>query len=548
MEQNLVDSTIKPKKPQEQFKTKENHNNSNGDIPISAISIQRQVEKRVPAASCAGVPSFVEKKPRGYETKKTKPPSKHAAKNQEEKLDEIDTNVSTAPLPVIAFRREDERRPTPGCTALPSSIGTYFSSKQVASVIKAIQQDDDQSPSTSVDDVLDELSELQVQLDTLRLTHSVTRDVLLDASKRADTDSELLEFPPEENEEMMGGLPFQAFESKRDAPNEARATAFSKLVDVLAQHESPSLEEAFVDKGVRVRQFGSEGDGPGTPDSSFSIVIHDDVDDEYDDGEGDDSSPTLLKPQTKGSRRKSRIKMSKSYPTEISSLQKQKSKSLTLSLTRDVAADATSQPAEVDKFQPLMSPREGPEPLPPLLESEPWSPTPPYPKSRREMRSSSASIQVAEPPRKYFSSIRGALDSFVRRSKATPHSTQVSPGTKSVRFSKKLVASVHYRPMTLPEEMDLLYFSKEELEELERDRDERIYEEQFEVVTGRDHKDVAVTYPVRRIERPTRLDPVVEEPTISPPVSPPVSPPGLLDISSSWSSSSEKEQPEGYEV
>jgi hypothetical protein len=537
MEQNLVDSTIKPKKPQEQFKTKENHNSSNGDIPISAISIQRQVEKRVSAAGCAGVPSIVATKPRGCETKKTTPPSKHAAKNQEERLDEIDTNVSTAPPPVIAFRREDERRPTLGCTALPSSIGTYFSSKQVASVIKAIQQDDEQSPSTSVDDVLDELSELQVQLDSLRLTQSVTRDVLLDASKRADTDSELLEFPPEENEEMMGGLPFQAFESKRDAPNEARATAFSKLVDVLAQHESPSLEEAFVDKGVRVRQFGSEGDGP---DSSFSIVIHDDVDDEED----DDSSPTLLKPQTKGSRRKSRRKMSKSDPTETSSLQKQKSKSMKLSLTRDVAADATSHPAEVDNFQPLTSPREGPEPLPPLqLESEPCSPTPPYPKSRREMGSPSATIQVAEPPRKYFS-IRGALDSFARRSKATSPSTQVSPGTKSVRFSKNLVASVHYRPMTLPEEMDLLYFSQEELEELERDRDERIYEEQFEVVTGRDHKDVAVTYPVRTIERPTRLDTVVEEP----PGAPPVSPPGLLEISSSWSSSSEKEQPEGYEV
>ena len=85
--------------------------------------------------------------------------------------------------------------------------------------------------------------------------------------------------------------------------------------------------------------------------------------------------------------------------------------------------------------------------------------------------------------------------------------------------------------MTLPEEMDLLYFSKEELDELEQDRDERIYEEQFEVVTGRDSKDVAVTYPVRRIERPPH------HLSKSHPLQPPVSPPGLLDISGSWSSS-----------
>jgi len=535
LEQDLIESTIKPKQQEEKVKPLENHN-SNGDIPISAISFQRQVEERVPA-SCAGLPSFVATKPREYETKKRKPPSKHAATNQEEKVDEINTDVSTAPIPVNACRREDERVPTLTRKAVPSSIGTYFSSDKVASVVKAIQRDNEQSPSTSVDDVLDELSELQVQLDSLRLTQSVTRDVLLDATKLADTASELLEFPPEENEQMMDGLPFQAFESKRDAPDEAKATAFSKLVDVLAQHEDRALEEAFVDKGVRIRQFGCEGDGPGTLDSSFSIVIHDD-----DEEEDDDSSPTPLKPQTKGFCRKPGMKMSKSDSTETSSLQKQKSKSSKLSSTRDVAADATSEPAVVDKFQPLTSPREGPEPPPPLLKSESWSPAPLYPKSRRETRSSFATIQNSDPPRKYFS-IRGALDSFVRRSKATSSSssTQVSSSTKSVRFAKKLVTSVHYRPMTLPEDIDLLYFSTEELEELERDRDERIYEEQFEIVTGRDYKDVAVTYPVRRIELPTRRNPpAVEEPTISPP--------GLLDISDSWSSNSEKEQPEGYEV
>ena len=61
-----------------------------------------------------------------------------------------------------------------------------------------------------------------------------------------------------------------------------------------------------------------------------------------------------------------------------------------------------------------------------------------------------------------------------------------------------------YRPKTLPQENEKLYFGKEELQQLERDRQEQLYEDQFEIIaqTG---TEVAVTFPVRRVESPPRL-------------------------------------------
>jgi hypothetical protein len=70
-----------------------------------------------------------------------------------------------------------------------------------------------------------------------------------------------------------------------------------------------------------------------------------------------------------------------------------------------------------------------------------------------------------------------------------------------------------HRPTTLPEENEQLYFTKKELQELEQDRSEQIYEEQFEVIHKKGNE-VAVTFPVRRVEFP----------------------PQLMDISSSWDS------------
>lgn len=201
MKQNLVHSATKPKQPQE---VKEN---SSSGIPISFV---REVEKRVP--------------PRERET--------------------IKTDIPTEPAPVISFQREEQQRPTLGCTpAVSSSLETNFFHQQVASVVKATQRDDQQSSPTLVDDVLEELSELQTRLDSLRRPNRASRDALLDA------DSELFEFPPDdETEELMEGL-------SRD---EAKATNFSKLVGVLAQQGPPALAEAVVDEGVRMRQFGSQ--------------------------------------------------------------------------------------------------------------------------------------------------------------------------------------------------------------------------------------------------------------------------------------------------
>ena len=336
------------------------------------------------------------------------------AKRKEGKPAKINTVIPFAPVPAIPSRHEDE----PHCTDVPSSIVTYVSSKQVASSVKATQRDAKQ------------------------------------------------------------------FESKLDAPDdEAKVTAFSKLVDVLAQQESPTLEKAFVDEGVRVRQFGLEGDGPATPDTFFSIVIDDDE---------EDSSLTLPTPRPKGSRRKSRMKKSKSDSSVTSALQKKTLKSSIWSLTKIMSADAKSQTsAKVDKFSPLKSPREAPEAPPPLvptsdvlidatrradtnseplafpfdekeelmdglsfqefeskrdapddeakaltspregsetpppLESDSWSPTPPYPKSRSESQSSPATIQVSDTSRESFS-FRGALDSIWRPSAASS-SVQASP-------------------------------------------------------------------------------------------------------------------------
>jgi hypothetical protein len=87
------------------------------------------------------------------------------------------------------------------------------------------------------------------------------------------------------------------------------------------------------------------------------------------------------------------------------------------------------------------------------------------------------------------------------------------PPRKSVRFAKELVTHIMRRPATLPEENVQLYFGKEELQELERDRMEQIYGEQFEIV-HQEGKQVQVTFPGRPFEFP----------------------PELTDISSSWDS------------
>jgi hypothetical protein len=296
--QNLVDSTIKPKQPQpKKFTTKETNNN--GEIPILTKSFQREVETRAPPG-CVGVSSNT--KPSENEGNATKLPSKNQKRNKDTR-EGINTPIPSALVSDISVQRENERRPILGFTAAPPSTGASFSSKQVASVVKATKRDDQLSSPTSANDIMKELLKLQETLDSLRLTQRnfiMPTNVLSDAAKRADTDSELLEFPLDETEELVDGLSSQAFESKQDTPHEAKVNGFSGLVDVLAQQEAPASEIAFIDEGVRIRQFGSKGDGPGTPGYSFFIMI-----DNKNDEEEEYSSPTLPKPLPKNSRRKS---------------------------------------------------------------------------------------------------------------------------------------------------------------------------------------------------------------------------------------------------
>jgi hypothetical protein len=504
--QNLVDSTIKPKQPQQKkFTTKETNNN--GEIPILTTVFQREVETRAPRG-CVGVSSNT--KPSENEANATKLPTKNQKRNKDTR-EGMNTAIPSALVSDISVQRENERRPILGFTTAPPSTGMSFSSKQVASVVKATQRDDQLSSPTSANDIMKELLKLQETLDSLRLTqHNIMpTDVLSDAAKRAYTDSELLEFPLDETEELVNGLSSQAFESNQDAPHKAKVNGFSRLVDILAQREAPASEIAFIDEGVRIRQFGSKGDGPGTPGYSFSIMI-----DNNDDDEEEYSSPTLPKPLPKDSRRKSRMsrmKKSKLDSTETSTLQKQMLKFSILSLSRDISVDATSQTVKVDKvtpvtsptdgpeapqtlnsdswsqtqpntmttrdalldatkhadtnsellafpfdeneelmddlssqsfeskrdtpdvakatvkvdkFMPLAWPREGPEAAP-LVESNSWSPTLPYSKSRRESPSSPSTISVSDEPRESFS-IRGALNS-IRRPRARTSSTRASP-------------------------------------------------------------------------------------------------------------------------
>lgn len=329
---------------------------------------------------------------------------------------------------------------------------------------------------TSITDIVEELSDLQDQLDALRISKpSITKEAFVDAAFQAEHE-ELVDFPELISEEMMDGTRFQAFESGRDVPDSGvtRASTFSAFVDALHKNEPPVMEEAFIDQGVRIRRFDEEGDMPVTPDSSFSISVQ-------------EVSPRKEKKKNK-----------------------------------------TAEAEDRDSPEPFQS-----EPVKKKQVSKK--------QSRSKFKSSAPSSQLNESPRRKLMNLRGALASV--RGRGTGSSSSQDTPVKAVRFSKNLITSMHYRPKTLPHEMDLLYFSSAELEELERDREERIYEEQFEVVAGPSGQEVSVTYPVRRKEkpvesefRPTRL-PQVEK-NVAPPV------PGLLDISdiSSWSSSSEAEQ------
>ena len=434
------------------------------------------------------------------------------------------SDVTEGPVPEIAFRREGTS-PSVGCRMPSLSLGSLMESQSNVATKST-------SP-TSVQNIVDELTDLQDQLDALRMIQptisrepTINRQALLgttvadeDTKSNADVsddlseargelvddfpklqqdfvhkfpggDEELIQNFPNLDEELIDGVPFLAFGSERDAP-EAIQSPFFALVDALHKRESPRTEEAFADPGVRLRRFGSEKD---TPHTSISITIEKVP-------EESSTEPTRKEPEIP-TKTKSKVSSLRDAPGDLPG--------------QDHAA--VQEPELLKKIQAKSRPSTGRD-----------SPEVP---SRRKTKSKSPSSSKSSgdtPPKKSFS-IRGALASVRGKSSFVPPAiVEVPAQTKSVRFSEKLVTSVQYRPKTLPHEIEDLYFSQEELIELERDRQERVYEEQFEIVAGDNKNEVAVTYPVRRVDATQTPPPVVVE----------LSPPDLVDISGSWSEGSE---------
>lgn len=425
-----------------------------------------------------------------------------------------------------SFSSPLERRSSPPSDSVPTTHMTSSMSND--------DREDGTSPmntSASTNEIVGELLDLQDQLDALRMTTpGLSKEALVDAAFKAKHE-ELVDFP-HLDEELIDGLSFQAFESQRDAPTTTTSAAndkssvFSAFVNALHQNKVPVMEESFIDEGVRVRRFDAEaGNSPTTPDSSFSISI-----------QQVDATPEKAKKSktTRSSRdeQESRSTSGRDAPEPTSP-----------SEAVVVKKKQGSKKKRTKSKSPLVSPES-----PTTLKTSKSRVVPDSPRQRRGGLSKANSFSI----RRTLASVR-AKPSTTRSLDDDDEEMNIAP-TKSVRFSKKLVTSVHHRPKTLPHEMEALYFSTEELEELERDREERIYEEQFECVAGQDDRFVSVTYPVRRVENappPSESDYAEQLPPPSQSVHPrrrrnnveelEPSPPELVDVSGSWSSASELE-------
>ena len=66
------------------------------------------------------------------------------------------------------------------------------------------------------------------------------------------------------------------------------------------------------------------------------------------------------------------------------------------------------------------------------------------------------------------------------------------PRKRRVQFSRPLVSSLHYRPKTAPEDIELLYFQEDELQDWEDDR-ETTPSERFEVTITDDVERVNIS-------------------------------------------------------
>jgi hypothetical protein len=123
----------------------------------------------------------------------------------------------------------------------------------------------------SVDDIVEELSDLQDQLDALRTTQlTIAREALMDAAAKSRME-ELVDLP-KLVEELLHGVPFHVFEAHQEASEGTFAREFADLVNELHRQGPPVLEESFVDEGVRMRNFDSDEEA-SRPKSCLTIPI-----------------------------------------------------------------------------------------------------------------------------------------------------------------------------------------------------------------------------------------------------------------------------------
>lgn len=477
-------------------------------IPIAS-------EKRTPEPPKAPHRRVTKKAPSKTSERKRRDDN-HIRRAMERNL--VDSAMKKSPVSAITFKPQEEKEPPPAC-AMPSFFNTTAPPPpppspppEVPTVVTTRNKrkvkregtntvthpprhtnnnDKERTSPTSVDDIVGELTDLQEQLDALRTTQpTISREALMDAAVKAQTE-ELVQLP-KLDEQLVDGLPFQAADAQEEASENTAAHTFADFVNALHRHVPPVLEESFVDEGVRMRHFDSDEEATG-PKSSIRITIAE-----------LESSPESSPPRNLKSK------------SEASA--KDDSKERSLSSDRDAP-------------ESLQLPKQGP---------KLWSPpVPGFSKKKSKSRSSCSTSTTSDSfPQKNKSagfSFRSALASMrkpktVTVSKETIATSRTGQPGKSVRFSKKLVTSMHYRPKTLPHEQKDLYFSQEELDELERDREQRIYEEQFEVVAGPE-LDVAVTYPARRAgekQQSSARDSFDGREPLAP---------ELVDTSGSWSSS-----------
>ena len=111
----------------------------------------------------------------------------------------------------------------------------------------------------------------------------------------------------------------------------------------------------------------------------------------------------------------------------------------------------------------------------------------------------------------------GKFQRELKRSVANRSSISEQQHGKCVRFAHPLVTSLKFRPFTKPEDLPLLFFDQDDLDQLEADRNDRIPEEEFECIAtpAGQRFQVSVSFP-RRLSRRERQERQQLQPRPSP--------------------------------